>query len=349
MSEELKYKFNPYTFARISAMKSLLLKKEDYDKIMKLSSNELIKYLQEGVYGKEINSLSIKYSGVKLIENTLNKHLERIFLKLRLISDPSIEYLMIQYLKRYDFWNLKTLLRAKLTGASSEEVMDMMLPVGELKKEKLIQLYKLSNAREILDACGLINKSEFENPLNDYETSHNLGIIENLLDFHYYKDSIEFAQKIPTQGKLFKEFFKYEFDIYNLKLLLKKIVFGLSKKDVENYLLDEGRDISKNILYELLNAEKLSSFMRILSKTNYRKVLPEIAEDQDPLMQYEILLERFLLKKSILLYHQNPLTVDVVLGFMFAKEIEVRNLRVIMKSKNLEFTEDYVKNLIIIE
>ena len=102
------------------------------------------------------------------------------------------------------------------------------------------------------------------------------------------------------------------------------------------------------MIHDLAQCDKLSSFLKELSKTNYRKILPEI-DEKDSLLRYEVLLEKFLLNKSILLYHQNPLTVDLVLGFMFAKEIEVRNLRVIIKSKKLEYTEDYVKNLIVIK
>ena len=72
---KLKYKFNPYTFARISAMKSLLLQKSDYDKIMKMDSSEIVKFLQERMYSNEINKLAVKYSGIRLVENALNMHL----------------------------------------------------------------------------------------------------------------------------------------------------------------------------------------------------------------------------------------------------------------------------------
>ena len=350
MAEKLVYKFNPYTYARISAMKSLLLKKEDYDRVMKMHSSEIVKFMQEGDYAKEINELSIKYSGVKLVENALNKHLERVFLKLKLISDPNIEYLMLQYLKRYDFWNLKTLIRAKTVEKDLEKVMDMLIPVGSLKLDKLRVLYSKNTVREIIEESGLINAREFEDAINNYESTKDLSEIENLFDYHYYQDSVEFASKIPEQGKLFQEFFKYEFDVYNIMLLLKKIFFNLSKQSVEKYIINDGKNLPKRIVLNLLNKENIQSFMRELSKTNYGKILPEPEKDeQGVLLKYEILLQRFLLKKSVLLYHQHPLTVDLVLGFMFAKEIEVSNLRTIIKSKYLEFTEDYVKKLIVVK
>ena len=107
--------------------------------------------------------------------------------------------------------------------------------------------------------------------------------------------------------------------------------------------------MSNSIINSLLNKEKLSELIRTLSKTPYSKIVTKLDDEiQDPLLRYEVNLERFLLEKSILLFHQHPLTVDLVLGYMFAKDIEILNLRTIIKSKTLEFTEDYVKNLIVV-
>lgn len=348
-NRKIIYRFNPYTFARISAMKSLLLKKEDYDRIMKMDPSEIIKFLQDGVYRDEINTLAIKFEGVKLVENALNKHLSKIFLKLKRISDPNLQYLMNQYLKRYDFWNLKTMLRAKQTGMREEELMELLLPVGTLNYESLKRLYSKQTIREIISECSLINTPQFSQALNNFETTSDLFELENMLDYHYYTDTVEFAEKIPSEGRLFREFFQYEFDVYNLNLILKKIFFKLDRNLVKKYLVPGSKELSRRMQLSLLEKDNINSFLRELSNTHYAALFRDFREGTtDPLLRAEILFDEFLLKKSILLFHQHPLTVDVVLGFMFAKEIEVRNLRTIIKSKKLEFTEDYVKKLIIV-
>jgi V/A-type H+-transporting ATPase subunit C len=347
--EKVSYEFNPYTFARISAMKSLLLQKRDYAQLMKMDPSEIIKFMQDGVYRDEINALAIKYSGIKLVENSLSKHLEKVFLKLKRISSPDTQALMNQYLKRYDFWNLKTILRAKQTGIRQEEAMDMLLPVGTLKIEDLKKLLFKGSVREVLVNSDLVNIVDFKNALNNYETTKDLSEIENLLDYHYYLDSVAFAEKIPSEGQLFKEFFIYEFDIYNLKLILKKIFFKLDKESVMKFLLPYGKELKEKLLKRLLGKDTVANFLIELNKTHYGKLFNHVkVGDSDPLLRYEIILDEFLLRKSILLLHQHPLSVDVVLGFMFGKEVEVKNLRTIIKSKSLELTEDYVKNLIII-
>jgi V/A-type H+-transporting ATPase subunit C len=255
---------------------------------------------------------------------------------------------MNQYLKRYDFWNLKTILRAKQTGMRQEEIVDMLLPVGSLKIDVLKKLASKSSAREIIAESGLVSMQAFRTALSNYDQTKDLSEIENLLDYHYYLDSGDFADKIPLQGKLFKEFFMYEFDIYNIKILFKKIFFKLDKNQVEKFMLPNGRFLRLSALKRFVAIDNLGNLLLALNKTPYGKIFSHVKTgDADPLLRYEILLDEFLLRKSIFLLHQHPLSVDVVLGFMFAKDVEVKNLRTIIKSKSLELTEDYVKRLIV--
>jgi V/A-type H+-transporting ATPase subunit C len=256
---------------------------------------------------------------------------------------------MDQYLKRYDFWNIKTILRAKLAGAKEEDTLDLFLPVGALKESDLKRLFRKDSAREILLQSGVVDAGEFKDALSKYEQTKDLSEIENLLDYHYFRDSYQFAEKIPEQGKLFREFFTHEFDIYNLKIILKKIFFGLGKEYVSKFLIDGGKELTKRDREMLLQLNGFTAFAKIISRTPYGRQFSELKEGtEDLLLKCEIALDQFLLRKSVLLFHQHPLSVDVVLGFMFAKEIEVKNLRTIIKSKKLEFEQDYIKKLIIV-
>ena len=65
----------PYTYVRTAVMKSLLFKKDDYQKMLKMGFNEIAKLLQESHYKKEINELGTEYSGSDLLEIALNRNL----------------------------------------------------------------------------------------------------------------------------------------------------------------------------------------------------------------------------------------------------------------------------------
>jgi len=65
------------------------------------------------------------------------------------------------------------------------------------------------------------------------------------------------------------------------------------------------------------------------------------------LIMIETEIYKHLLNQSILLLHQHPLSVDVILGYMFAKDIEVRNLRIIIKGKQLGLNEEFIESQLV--
>ena len=59
-------------------------------------------------------------------------------------------------------------------------------------------------------------------------------------------------------------------------------------------------------------------------------------------------LLRYKLKQSTLFLHHRPLTAEVILGYLFAKEVEVRNLMVLGKASALGLTEEFVRNNLVV-
>ena len=65
------------------------------------------------------------------------------------------------------------------------------------------------------------------------------------------------------------------------------------------------------------------------------------------LIALETDLSKLLLRKSMMLLHQHPLSIDVILGYMFAKDVEVRNLRIIIKGKQLGLHEEFIEGQLV--
>ena len=59
-------------------------------------------------------------------------------------------------------------------------------------------------------------------------------------------------------------------------------------------------------------------------------------------------LNHYLLDRAALLLHQNPLSIDVILGYMFAKEVEIRNLKTLIKGRQLGLDEDFINRELIV-
>ena len=56
--KELNLGKYPYTYVRTTVMKSLLFKKADYEKMLKMDFNEIAKFMQDSNYKKEIDEIT---------------------------------------------------------------------------------------------------------------------------------------------------------------------------------------------------------------------------------------------------------------------------------------------------
>ncbi len=338
---------HPYTYARVSVMRSELLKKEEYHRLLKMSLNEIISFLQSSAYKKEIDHLGIKYSGMDLLEMALNSDLVITWNKLRRISRKELRTIIDSYLKRADIWNLKTILRGLHTGTKQETMSAMLLPAGQLSESKLSNLIKPGSVEEFLKslpAAAGIKRSLIDGALSDYNEKKSIIGIENLLDREYYRRMIEFSKTIPSQGKLFKQFLDSEIEMLNTINILRLKRAGKTKAEIPAYVIGK----QPAFLSKLILSESREETAKLLSLNGISESSAKSFIESDSVADIEIELGKSLLNKTRLLLHQNPLSVDVILGYMFAKEVEVKNLKMLLKSRQLNLEDEFVEKQIII-
>ncbi|MBI4150085.1 ATP synthase A1 subunit C [Candidatus Woesearchaeota archaeon] len=339
---------HPYTYARVSAMKSKLLRKEDYTKLLKMKVNEIAKFLQETEYKKEIDEMAVSFSGIDLIEASLNKNIIRAFDKLKRISEGDLKLLIDAYLHRKDIMNLKTIFRGKFTKTNPSYVELLLVPVGLLHKDYLLALLKKESIEDIAKTIRFIDLSQ---AVKAFKENNNLFEIENQLDRYYYNTLLAFTKCIPGQGTLFKAFLENEIDILNIKTILRLKREGITSKEIEHYLFFSGARLKKHDLLKLTNLPDLTAVIASLKKHGYAKLLDEGEEKlkkEKSLIDIEIHLNHYLLDRAALLLHQHPLSIDVILGYMFAKEVEIRNLKTLIKGKQLGLDEDFISRELVI-
>jgi len=331
-------------------MRTMLLKKGEYQKLIKMSFNEIARYLQDSIYKKEIDSLATELSGAELLEISLNRNLQSSFEKLRRISPKELNILIDQYLKRKDIEDIKTILRGKYTKTDNAKIIKSLQAAGTLSLDYLKKLNEFDNIVEILKKIMIFNFQEFNDAVKEFEEKNILSPIENKLDSLYYIEILEFTKTLPIQGALYKDFLLQEIEIKNLITLIRLKRENLEKKEIKKYLFFSGnREFDKKIL-KLLNVD-IENFVKIIGSKDYGKILEEglkNLKEKNSLISLEIGLYKYLLNKSILLQHQHPLSIDIILGYMFAKEIEVRNLKILIKGKQLGLDENFIERQLVV-
>ncbi|MAG91366.1 ATP synthase A1 subunit C [Candidatus Woesearchaeota archaeon] len=349
-TKKLKLGHYPYTYVRTVVMRSLLFRKDDYHRMLKMSFSEIAKFLQESHYKKEINELATQYSGADLLELALNKNLADSFKKLMRISSEELGFLIREYAKRKDIDDLKTIIRGKFTNADEKNITGSLTGAGTLSYDFLVSLLKKESIEEVLKANRLIDFSLLKGSLKDFNEKNNLVSIENSLDKYYYGHLIKFSEILPKEGDLFRNFLLKEVEILNILTLLRFKKAKSDKESIKDFIIPSGDKLKDSKMMAMAGLDDLEQLSKSLEKTEYKNLIASGIEEfkkSDSLISLETELYKYLLKQAVLFMHQHPLSIDVILGYMFSKDIEVRNLKIIIKGKQLGLKEEFMESQLI--
>ncbi len=340
---------NPYAYVRTRVMRAMLLKKQEYDQLLKMQLGEITRFLQDSAYKKEIDERATMLSGPVLLESSLNANLGQTLAKLKRISDENLLKIISVYVRRWDIENIKTILRALTTG-SKENLSMLIMPCGEMDEKKVKELAQLKSVEEVLKESKLVSYALLETAMKKYKESNDLAIIENALDQLYFNEVVEFSSSLPKSGTLFREFLETEIEIKNIVTLVRLKRGNIHSKKISEMLIAfDGKPILPSV--KLLDTENIEEIFSLLKKTPYAKIAllaHAMVKEKNSLIDFENALKQYLLRKTALLSHQHPLSIDVILGYMFAKEREVENLKTIIKGKQLGVDEQFIQEQLVI-
>src|SRR5438093_4823226 len=130
----------PYVTARVRARRAALIPQETYSRLLQMEIPEIARFLGEREYKVEMLALGARYSGVDLIEMATSRNLTKTYNDIYNFCEGRLRAIVGRYLDRYDLQNIKTIVRAKIYGASPEEVEEDLVPAGSFPIEFLRQL-----------------------------------------------------------------------------------------------------------------------------------------------------------------------------------------------------------------
>ena len=131
-----------YVNARIKAMKGRLLDQSLLEQLInKPDIDSLITELEKTTYREELEKAGVLYSGINRIEVAIRKDLIKTFRTiLNLIKGDDTEAYLAIVLHRWDVQNIKTILRGKKIQENPSEILECMIPAGELDEAALTEL-----------------------------------------------------------------------------------------------------------------------------------------------------------------------------------------------------------------
>jgi V/A-type H+/Na+-transporting ATPase subunit C len=323
-----------YINARIKGLSSKLLGTEFFNQALNDSSFQAFtSTLGQTGYVRDVEEAQSRYSGLTLVDKALGTNFYRTMQSILGFSDGKAGELIALLLMRYDLANLKTIVRAKHAGRSSEDIGQALLPAGQLKPAVLDTLAAANDVPAVAQAFGVTRhplSTVFGRAARKYASDGNLYDLELALDKGYYTALVEGLEGADAPKDLLRHT-RREIDATNLRTALK--LRGQSVNNEEMFIRG-GKEMTRTFFDNII-ADKSQGALAPLATTSFAKVA-----ETTSLSEAENVIRDVLDQSARRLSFKDPLDIGVVLSFLRRKEAESAKLRLLARGKFYNVPKD---------
>lgn len=334
---------------RIRIIEKGLLTRAELGQVLEASSLETaLAALRDSYYGPYVSKLD----NPELFETALQEAIKNAHNDMmRLAPEPLI---LAAYRARYDFHNLKVLLKAKLLAVEAEEgafsglgnldegafraVLDatqqgdaVPAPQEQEPDPLAVSIHKVS--LEIARVYRTIIESAAVSELSPFE-------VDSYIDKSYYAWADTIYRKHGYEALV--EFLKSEIDILNLKIAFRAKRLGIPGYDFGKIMLSGG-SISPVAVAEAY-IQGPHSLYRVYKGTELDRLAKRgisLLEKKEPLTLWEKECDNAIVR---IMREAGTISLgpEPVFGYVFGREIEVKNLRIILSGKQAFVPENEI-------
>ncbi len=344
-----------YANARIRAMKSLLLKEDFYSQLLRAGSfDNVVTALRQTPYARDLDEVMIKENGLKGFDEALRRNIMKAFAKLaRIMEDDGIRLTNL-LLGRWDIANIKAILRGKNLGVSSDNILESLIPAGEIDEATLIELVNAHSVRDCVDVMATLHIS-FAVPLTgafpQYALKRNMSVLELALDKFFYERAVRELKRPNLSTQLVREMLIREIDTTNIMMVLRVVKDEIDRREAAAFFIPGGKELSVKRLNEIANKRMVEDVVQALSGTSYYKLLSDKMPsyfETNSLTGLERGLEEAAVRRGIKMFLADPLSIAGAIGYIWAKHNEIVNLRIIARGKQVGMPEARIQEALII-
>jgi V/A-type H+-transporting ATPase subunit C len=235
------------------------------------------------------------------------------------------------YILKYDVSNIKAALQGISGGKKAT-----MIPVGIIHNNALLdELFNAENIDDIIQLLITCKLGDYVPALEQYKIDKGAKsklLVEANLDSEYYKSILNMARRIKD-GSVLSQAFGLIIDLANLEIASRAIIEGAGP-DAAEYTIAGGYRITDKAIKELLSV-KMADMPARLEITEYRDIANEVSISYDKTKNITAVEEiidkhKFRILREIL--SPRVLSPLVMAWYLILKEVEVRNLRLVLKA-----------------
>jgi len=260
-----------YAYARAKAIESSLLNQSLIDQLISTPDvQQLVNILMETPYKEYISYYSTKYSGVDLIEMSVNSNLVRIS-KIALNITPRIGLDALRsYISKWDIANIKIIISSKLLGRKiSETEMFLLserdLPAGIVAGQMTSEDFKIMIEEQDIDSIiKYLLKFPYGRVLMEnvesFKKSGDPGEMLLSLDLFYFRNLLEKIKLFQGNEIPVLHLISSQIDSKNIMTLIRGMDMGIQPPELKKYMIDGG-NLKGQRLDDLVHASSIGDIV----------------------------------------------------------------------------------------
>ncbi|MGO4928920.1 V-type ATPase subunit [Fundicoccus sp. Sow4_F4] len=313
----------------IRVLENDLLNQSMYDRLLAADSfEEAVSILRETTYRDNVEEVLRTHNYDEMITEELEETYRRLF---QLSPHPKIVELMTL---KYTYQNIKVLIKELI---SDQDFSELYFDIGRYELTELRQSVSLGKSDTLPQTyLDTINSAKL-----DYSEFNNVHQVEVLIDRHYFEHLKQLALEIGDPEII--NIVDMQIDFKNISTLIRAKYQNRTTNFLRSILSDAGSfEIEKLIKLGVSDARTL---IQSLSETQYKDVLNEsliTAGIGISSIKFDYYTDNAMMRKmqEAKLKSFGPLPM---LSFIYAKETQARNLRLVLSAKENHIDTEEIK------
>ena len=329
-----------YLNARAKGASTELLTPAFFERLLAADGEEAALDLLHGTaYGPQITQAMTVGHGLSALESALGRHLFDTFARLRAMAPEQPRRLLAVQFSQWDAANVVAVLRGKLSAAEPAEILEAMLPFGQLAEPRLEELAAQPGLEAVADTLatwGYPFAYRLRQVIGGQGRQPDLVALESALNDAYFSWALAQVGTEDPEEALVRRMVRMQIDLANVKAGL-----DLVRHKERGEAMEEGQPLKGGLLPAglLRNLRQATGTVDALEMLGGSYFAPGIERGilafgrSGSLGVMERFLETVVITRGCRMFRGDPLGVGVPLGLLWRKYNEYLNLRLVLRGR----------------
>jgi V/A-type H+-transporting ATPase subunit C len=344
-----------YANARMRGMRANLLPASFYDRLIAAGDiGQAVKELMGTEYAPDLEAELVHGRTAAVIDGALKDNMIRAYQKVLSFLHPSARALLSTLLGRWDVFNIKTVLRGAHNKVTLDEMKSSFFPAGYLSEAELEALSQFDDVGAVIDTMamwGLVYAAPLRQAYPVYLQDNDLAPLELALDLQYASWASARLKGHSPDVEIARRILGMQIDTSNLVMVLRLLKADIGALRAEDYFSEGGMAINRELFKELSAMSDVDEVLDRLKRTKYAAALDDAAIrylENNSITVFERALEEQLMQRALVAGVRDPHGVGVAIAYLYGKQNEITNLRIVVKGISVGMPADRVREELIL-